>query len=550
MKMENYKLFIMFFHLILTFISFNHIYGFRCGADQLNLKKIHLNSTEEDEKRRLAVDYSNIKIAIDYNSFTKPDSMSDDNYNNLKSLIEETTKEFPKFLKVQHTDVDISNQIENIKTACNIDSISNNYSNYLKDNDLLILPVFNSTLGNDVLASASYCLTHGSRPRPIIGTLHISPNLNFDKRNSNIFIKNILFHEIIHILGFDPALLKNLGMTRTSSSTTYINSQRVISKARQHFNCSSLSGIALENQTEIGKPGAHWDGRYMLGDIMISNNYIDNALSDITLALLEDTRYYKVEYYSGNLFKFGKNKGCDFINEKCIVNNKLIFEEEFCINPGQNMCSSTKITKGDCRIYDYSNYNITIPKVFQYFDNLNYGGFYPANFCPVADSPYSEDDYYPSNCRYGSSSYSSEYGEIIGDSSFCFLSSLTPSSSNDNITSRPMCYKVECNRDTKQLVIYVGSSTFICPTNGGITSGSGYKGILTCPRYYDICGTKSDELCNDLFDCLNKKIEVDENSYSYYNGSNNFDMFVYTASSNIKYKYYLLLLLIALFLKY
>ena len=38
-------------------------------------------------------------------------------------------------------------------------------------------------------------------------------------------------------------------------------------------------------------------------------------------------------------------------------------------------------------------------------------------------------------------------------------------------------------------------------------------------------------------DCLNKKIEVDENSYTYLNGSNNFDMFVYTASNNIKYKY-------------
>ena len=104
--------------------------------------------------------------------------MSDANYNKLKSLIDETTKEFPKFLKVQHTDIDITGQIENIKKACKVESLGNGYSNYLKDNDLFIIPVFNSTLKKDVLASASYCLTHGSHPRPIIGVVHITTNLD------------------------------------------------------------------------------------------------------------------------------------------------------------------------------------------------------------------------------------------------------------------------------------------------------------------------------------------------------------------------------------
>ena len=546
--MKSRKFVFTFFKLFSSLISLFSINAFKCGADKLKLNKMHINSTEEEEKRRLAVEYSDIKIGVDYNSFAKPNSMSDENYNKLKSLIEETTKEFSKFLKVQHTDIDITGQLENIKKVCKVESLGNGYNDYLKDNDLFIIPVFNSTLGKDVLASASYCLTHGSRPRPVIGALHITPNLNFDKENANIFIKHLIFHEIIHILAFDPVLLKNLGMTKTSHSITYINSQRVISKARQHFNCTTLTGIALESQKDLGDPGAHWDARYMLGDIMISNDYIDSALSDITLSLLEDTKYYKVNYYSGNLFKFGKNKGCDFFNDKCIINNKLIFEEEFCINPGQSMCSSSKITKGDCRIYDYSNYNITVPKEYQYFNNPNLGGFYSADFCPVADASYSESDYYPGNCKYGKTNHASDYGEIFGNSSFCFLSSLTPSSSIDDITSKPMCYKVECNRETKQIVVYIGSSTFICPTNGGITSGSGYKGILSCPRYYDICGTKTDILCNDIFDCLNKKIEVDENSYIYANGTNNFDRFIYSISSHIQYSYYILFIFITLLL--
>ena len=112
-----------------------------------------------------------------------------------------------------------------------------------------------------------------------------------------------------------------------------------------------------------------------------------------------------------------------------------------------------------------------------------------------------------------------------------------------------MCYKVECNDKTKQLVVYVGDSTFICPTNGGITVGSGYKGILTCPKYYDICGTQTAQLCNDIFDCLNKKLLVDEKSYDFPSGTNNFDRYVYSgSSSNIKFSFHYLLINIALLL--
>ena len=34
------------------------------------------------------------------------------------------------------------------------------------------------------------------------------------------------------------------------------------------------------------------------------------AISEITLALLEDSGWYKANYYTGGLMRFGKNKGC------------------------------------------------------------------------------------------------------------------------------------------------------------------------------------------------------------------------------------------------
>ena len=62
----------------------------------------------------------------------------------------------------------------------------------------------------------------------------------------------------------------------------------------------------------------------------------------------------------------------------------------------------------------------------------------------------SEKDYYPSSCKIGSSTLTSEYGEIIGDNSFCFISSLLPSTSRKEDSSQAICYQVECDENKKK----------------------------------------------------------------------------------------------------
>ena len=78
------------------------------------------------------------------------------------------------------------------------------------------------------------------------------------------------------------------------SLVSVINTPKVLAVARQHYNCKSLTGIPLENQGSTGSAGSHWESRYMLGDYMISTDYMDNVISDITLALFEDSKIYKV----------------------------------------------------------------------------------------------------------------------------------------------------------------------------------------------------------------------------------------------------------------
>ena len=538
MKVIKKKINLKLMHFFLILLLVEEISNSKCGADKIKLNPINLNSTNIHAKRDTASGYQPIKLGADFTSFRKPSRMSSDTFEKVKRLILETFDEFAKFIKIIHEDIDLSGEYNTIIRGCEVDEISSNYRNFLITNDVIVFPSFNSELGSSVLAAAGFCLTYGrtGRSRPIAGILLINPNLSFNIKNSEIYMKKLLLHEITHILIFSPNLLKSLGMLEARNSNYYVTSPKALLKARQHFNCASITGIPLENQGGEGSAGSHWESRYMLGDYMISTDYNDNVLSDITLALFEDSGFYQVNYYTGGLFKFGKNKGCSFLNKKCIVDNKPI-SEEFCIQSEQPMCLATRTYKGFCGIYDYSKYGYTIPSNYQYFDNPNLGGFAAANYCPIAQYSDSDPrtDYYPDSCQIGTSTLHSDYGEKIGENSFCFVSSLLPTSSTQNSISQSICYEVECNLSTKSIIVKVGQTSVNCPTSGGDINIDGYKGSITCPKFEEICSFDNNVLCNEMFDCLNKKVETASNSYEYDSNYEDFQIISETDSNSYEY---------------
>ena len=235
--------------------------------------------------------------------------------------------------------------------------------------------------------------------------------------------------------------MEKLGIVKKQGINYYITSSLVLNAIQKHFGCNSISKFFLESQGGEGSAGAHWESRYMLGDYMVSTYYPGIVMSDITLSLFDATGYYKTRPYSGGLFKFGKNKGCDFLDKKCIENGKPISEDEFCITPYEPKCSSIRNTKLSCYLIDYSQYNLDIPTEYQYFDNEYLGGLEPANYCPVAYGRNSENDYFNFSCNVGKSILNSDYGETIGYDSLCFISSLLPSSSSLKETTQPICKK-------------------------------------------------------------------------------------------------------------
>ena len=104
--------------------------------------------------------------------------------------------------------------------------------------------------------------------------------------------------------------------------------------AKKYFNCPTMEGVELENQGGSGTADSHWEARILLGEYMNGYSYTEEqVISEFTLAYLEDTGYYKPNYYTGGLMRFGKHKGCEFLEEMCVdktthkINPK--FENEF-----------------------------------------------------------------------------------------------------------------------------------------------------------------------------------------------------------------------------
>ena len=498
--------------IILIFIIIEEIHTqYKCGAGKLNIKPKVLDSKNLKKiqfSKQTSNSYHPIRIGFDFTSFLKPDSMNESIYEKLKTLIVEVGLEFKKFLQVPQLDSTPNDMKDILMDMCMINNIGKNYKKYFIDNDLIVFPKFSDTFDTLELASAYPCLEDYNL-RPIAGTLIINSDLDWNYKNIELYMKNILLHEMTHILVFDQLLLDALDMRGQEGPYYYIKSPKVIEKAREHFNCSSLDKLYLEGQGNSNSAGIHWEARYMLGDYMISFNYIENTMSEMTLALFEDTGFYKVKYYSGGLFKFGKNKGCDFINKKCIIDEKPI-SSEFCLD--NVLCTSSRTSKAFCYLFNETN---PIPTQYQYFSNPYLGGLDIADYCPIPFNIRFDNDYLHMSCKVGKSRLTAEYMESIGNNSFCFISSLLPiSSKTNNSDYKKICYEVNCDSGNKEIIIKVGTSEIVCPSVGGIIeSPSGFKGSIQCPKYEDICSSKNNIICNEMFDCLTKEAEKDNYRY-------------------------------------
>ncbi len=129
--------------------------------------------------------------------------------------------------------------------------------------------------------------------------------------------------------------------------------------ARNQFNCQLLKGARLENQpTSTDCMGSHFDERTWFTEFM-SAVYDEDAayFSPLTLALLEDSGWYKADFTFAENNPFGLGAGCDFVTGDCITNGGIVplYSKGFFCNDmsGKWACGPSHHYRAGCDLYEY-----------------------------------------------------------------------------------------------------------------------------------------------------------------------------------------------------
>ena len=103
-------------------------------------------------------------------------------------------------------------------------------------------------------------------------------------------------------------------------------------------------------------------------------------LSVFTLALLEDSGWYQVNYSHAHQITFGRGNGCGFIYETCIdPETETSRFPEFCAANKEKTCSVDRLNQAECHLI----YREDLPEEFDYFGTKKAGWDRFADGCPT-----------------------------------------------------------------------------------------------------------------------------------------------------------------------
>jgi len=257
--------------------------------------------------------------------------------------------------------------------------------------------------------------------------------------------------------------------------------------AQNHFNCSSMSGMRLENQPSAGSCfGDHWEERTAwdssMSGISSSLLHIPEHISPFTLALLEDSGWYRANYKMSKGFTFGRGAGCDFLEKPCIVDGMVpdYAAPYFCNNTKKEdadvRCDPTHHMMATCDLYDLSKEeNVRsyppVPQVYRYFPNPAFGPKHnKADYCPI----YSET-IMGCHSEYNSKTFPEE---SFNNTSRCY-----------NSNYRPFCFETSCSKEDNAIIVKVGDKFEKCEYDFQKIRApfAGESIYFECPRKAAIC---------------------------------------------------------------
>eukprot|EP00542_Grammatophora_oceanica_P012963 CAMPEP_0194029738 /NCGR_PEP_ID=MMETSP0009_2-20130614/3397_1 /TAXON_ID=210454 /ORGANISM="Grammatophora oceanica, Strain CCMP 410" /LENGTH=726 /DNA_ID=CAMNT_0038669505 /DNA_START=41 /DNA_END=2218 /DNA_ORIENTATION=+ len=268
---------------------------------------------------------------------------------------------------------------------------------------------------------------------------------------------------------------------------------KVQSVARNQFDCQSLAGAQLENQPTGSESctGDHWDERLFYPEALSGViSPTTNILSHVTLALMEDSGWYKANFTMGRTSPWGLGAGCDFATSECLQpgNPPVIPEYSkgfFCSEGAERGCSPSLTHKMACTLIDYSYVNpLNRPDAkFQYFtDADSRGGPRQADYCPLFGSTYQGLDAEQLECANTDNVDSINfYNEVYGEDSKCFETS----------TGEGRCYRSACVKDEMAVKVNVRGGWHKCEYDFQEISvkvgGGALPATIVCPRLSTAC---------------------------------------------------------------
>ena len=102
---------------------------------------------------------------------------------------------------------------------------------------------------------------------------------------------------------------------------------------------------------------------------MTASTVTDPVISEFTLALLEGTGWYQVDYSRSELFSWGQGKGCSFLNDKCVDQNANPRFDEFCSPLARVGCTYSARAIAICGSVRSTFTDLALDPAFDYWRN-------------------------------------------------------------------------------------------------------------------------------------------------------------------------------------
>ncbi|ACI64667.1 predicted protein, partial [Thalassiosira pseudonana CCMP1335] len=276
----------------------------------------------------------------------------------------------------------------------------------LADTDTVIYISVSPICPGTYLASATYC-SSDQYDRPVAGILSICiDNVHSFFYDEDQIKRNIvtIMHEMAHILGFNALTtsaipLPSTNITKLREVRGGVRAATIVTPTvrrvvRNMFGCQTLPGAELERAMSPGECiGDHWERRLFRTDLL--NPIVDDVpyslyISSLTLAYFSDSGWYKVNTDRiAPSSIWGRNAGCNFVNQKCISPDGRITagNNPFFCNNFIHGCDLDSSRKAVCSLVEYDS---AVPDEYNYFGKVeaiggdHFGGSDPTlDYCPV-----------------------------------------------------------------------------------------------------------------------------------------------------------------------